>query len=208
MVILFVRHGESKANVKKVFSNTGYRHGLTRKGVHQAEALSKSLAEKYRKIDAIYYSPLKRAHETAKVLNKAIKSRLVVDDRLIEFGVGGLEGRSDSASWALFSALWKAWATEREYSAMLPKGESHDSIVRRAKDFMTHLSAVHGDDETVLCVSHGGFLKMALPHLVNDMEFLKDAYLRNGDAVEIVAEGGRITAYGIISPGSIAGQSP
>jgi len=198
MVILFVRHGESKANVKKVFSNTGYRHGLTRMGVHQAEALSKTLAAKYGKINAIYCSPLKRAHETAKVLNKALKSRIIIDERLTEFGVGDLEGRSDSASWDLFSALWNAWANDRDYSARLPKGESHDSIVMRAKSFTTHLSAVHGDDESVLCVSHGGFLKMALPHVVNDVEFLKGAYLKNGDAVEIVVEGGGIESCKVI----------
>ena len=63
MKLYFVRHGESVANVLRVFSNHNLDHPLTTLGVEQAHALAVKLAGK--PIQRIYTSPVKRAVQTA-----------------------------------------------------------------------------------------------------------------------------------------------
>ncbi|MRR32744.1 histidine phosphatase family protein, partial [bacterium] len=60
---IFVRHGESEANLLHEFSNHGSKHGLTGLGIQQAHLLLDKLREY--PISAIYSSPLLRAQQTA-----------------------------------------------------------------------------------------------------------------------------------------------
>ena len=45
MLVYFVRHGESEANVLNVFSNRGTKHPLTSRGREQVEMLAGKLAD-------------------------------------------------------------------------------------------------------------------------------------------------------------------
>jgi len=92
-----------------IFSNTGYKYGLTDKGIAQVKSLAKILKRNYPIIDKIYSSPLKRAVETAKILSSEIGVCYNIDSRLVEFSVGYLEGKKDSESWTDFMNLWKEW---------------------------------------------------------------------------------------------------
>ncbi|TYB31933.1 MAG: histidine phosphatase family protein, partial [Candidatus Mcinerneyibacterium aminivorans] len=65
MEIYFVRHGETKGNKEKKFrGRTDYP--LNENGKNQAKKLKEKL-KKY-KFDKLLTSPLKRAHETAKII--------------------------------------------------------------------------------------------------------------------------------------------
>ena len=48
MKIYFVRHGESEANILKIFSNLGLKHGLTETGKIQAKELCSKLEKQER----------------------------------------------------------------------------------------------------------------------------------------------------------------
>lgn len=80
MNIYLVRHGQTEANVNKLFN--GRNEGnLTQFGIEQAKSLLDII--KNLNIDIIFSSPLKRAIQTAEILNLNNKE-LIIDERLIE----------------------------------------------------------------------------------------------------------------------------
>ena len=60
--LLFVRHGQSKANLDGVFAGQ-IDPALTELGCRQAECTAEFIAENY-KVDAVYSSDLQRAYQT------------------------------------------------------------------------------------------------------------------------------------------------
>lgn len=68
--VYFVRHGQSQANIEKVFAGSGYDAPLTQTGLEQARNIGTKLRGK--PIDIIVSSPLKRAKETADCIAKEI----------------------------------------------------------------------------------------------------------------------------------------
>ena len=80
-MIYFIRHGETDYNKDKRFQ--GHLNiPLNQKGIVQAKIAldcSKSL-----RIDKIYCSPLKRAVETAKIINSFHNAQIIKDDRIKE----------------------------------------------------------------------------------------------------------------------------
>ena len=70
MRLTFVRHGESEANVQKVYWNAPQGYGLTDKGVQQAAALAELLAE--RPYSNLYSSPVLRAVQTAQIVGRRL----------------------------------------------------------------------------------------------------------------------------------------
>ena len=87
--IIFIRHGQSKANVTNTLSSDIDGYPLTDEGVKQVEALAKTIPEGV-KIDSFYTSPILRTMQTAKILEKKLGMEPVVEDRLREWNMGGL----------------------------------------------------------------------------------------------------------------------
>src|SRR5512135_3574571 len=100
MKIIFVRHGESEANLLREFSNGLDKHPLTEKGRQQAAALAERL--KGQPISGSYTSPVLRARQTAAILSAALGLPAETADALREYSVGIFEGRTDDASWDFF----------------------------------------------------------------------------------------------------------
>src|SRR5689334_3685464 len=83
MKLYFVRHGESVANTTRTFSNRGFQHPLTDKGIGQAHNLAAKLAS--HAITSIYSSPLQRAVQTAKILAQTLKIGITTTPALCEW---------------------------------------------------------------------------------------------------------------------------
>ena len=73
--LYLVRHGESDGNATMSFL-PDHQGGLTKKGMGQAE----KLAKRFRKIpiDVIISSDYKRAADTAKIIRRATRKRIVI----------------------------------------------------------------------------------------------------------------------------------
>ena len=183
MEIILVRHGESEANVLNVFSNTGFKHGLTVRGFEQVHELVQKLDHYASRIETIYMSPLKRAFETAEIISEELDVPFQVEEDLKEFSVGVLEGRSDEEGWAQFSELWAQWFRDEDYDARIDGGESLNEISARMQGLIRRLMSSHGNDSTVLLIGHGGTILAALPSIARnvDSEFLKKYRMGNTD---------------------------
>ena len=87
MKIFFVRHGQTEANLNKVMA--GHKDVLlTEKGKEQAYITAENLKDY--NIDLMFVSPLKRARETAEIINSVRENEipLVIREELIEVDYG------------------------------------------------------------------------------------------------------------------------
>ncbi len=93
-----VRHGETDWNKNgKVQGHTDIE--LNEVGKQQARDVAEKL--KHENFDLIICSPLKRAKETADIINKTLKLELIVEDDLRERNFGGREGGLTAISQGL-----------------------------------------------------------------------------------------------------------
>ncbi len=192
MKVFFARHGESTANILRVFSNHQADHPLTEKGRAQAAALAYQLSNNI--FSDFYSSPIPRAIETAQIISNFIHLPFKIHPGLREFDAGILEGRSDENAWAEFSDLWNAWFTLELPHQKMEGGESLIEIRSRLGAFLAELSDKKAQSENdILCITHGGLLYAGLPGLVENISFsfVRDNPLANTACVVINWDGDR-----------------
>jgi 2,3-bisphosphoglycerate-dependent phosphoglycerate mutase len=89
--ILLMRHGRSRADDEQVIEGR-YDAPLTDLGRAQAEARANEFLAAGSVFDAIVASPLKRAHETAEIVGRALDTAVVVDPGWMERDNGPVAG--------------------------------------------------------------------------------------------------------------------
>ena len=142
-MIYFIRHGESEANVKKVFAGQKNNSLLTNKGREQAKATAEEMVKKELKIDKIYSSPLRRAYETAEIIAEELgfdASEIIIEERIIEYDMGSLS----ETHWHTISSAILVNAKNAEDPEMFRN---------RVRSCVEELSKLPGN---ILLVSHAG----------------------------------------------------
>ncbi|MBN1966381.1 MAG: histidine phosphatase family protein [Anaerolineae bacterium] len=187
MALVFVRHGESEANLLHEFSNRGFKHGLTDNGRQQAEALARTLQG--RPVIRLYSSPLMRAVQTAEILGGVLGLPHIVTDALREYDCGILEGRADEAAWAIYRDVLSDWLLHRRWDRRIEQGESFHDIQARFVLFIERLVQAHRQTpgDSVL-VGHGGTYRCMLPLVLANITFEFAIAHGIGNTVPIVAE--------------------
>lgn len=89
MKIFITRHGQTEWNA---LGRLQGRKDIELNEVGKEQALTTGEKIKDEKIDIIITSPLKRARETAEIINKQFNVEIIEDDRLMERCYGDLEG--------------------------------------------------------------------------------------------------------------------
>lgn len=184
MKLYFARHGESEANVLKVISNRGSRHGLTEKGRRQAAELASNL--KGSGATRVYSSPLLRALQTAEIVSSALGVDYDITDALREFDCGIAEGRSDPESWDLHQKVMENWLKHGELDARIEQGESFGDIQNRFIPFIRSLLVAQGEAGSCILIGHGGLYLCMLPLLLVNIS--RAAALRFPNAAYVLAE--------------------
>lgn len=164
MEIVFIRHGESTANVLQreegAFYCGQWDCGLTEKGTLQAESLKGSAAVSG--ADAIFCSPLKRALDTAKGF---AGREITVDPRLAERSMGVFEGKHRSELQQI--GEYEKYFTDERYTGFrnsftvaAPGGETFADVVKRVTPFLNELK--NGAYKKAVVVSHIGTIRCML----------------------------------------------
>jgi alpha-ribazole phosphatase len=130
---------------------------------HTAEitALARNLGEKWP--TRCICSPLKRARQTAEILAKKLDLTIELDPDLREIDFGRWEGLSFeeiATSDPELIVRWNSWDDEFAF----PEGESIGDFLRRVKRVGDRIKS--GSDETILLVSHGGFIRSMICYLL------------------------------------------
>lgn len=158
MDIILVRHGESEANVNKIYG--GDSIVLSKRGIEQ----SKRSRETIEKLDFkdVYVSPMVRAKETMKYLNL----NGVIEENLREVDLGILEGMTYEQLLKDYPKQAKLW-TENPLTHALPGGENVVDIYTRVGKTLDRIIE-KGDNALLIC--HDGVIKAALSYVFDDIE--------------------------------------
>jgi probable phosphoglycerate mutase len=154
--LLLVRHAEAEYE-----ADTWEREGgsLTALGRRQAAELGERFAG--RRVAHVWTSTLARAVQTGEIAAATLGVAVTTREGLVEFEPGDFAGRPLSEDpFADTYAAWLAGDLDRR----VPGGESGAELVARVRAVLDEVADAHRG-ETVLVVSHGGALRLAVPLL-------------------------------------------
>jgi 2,3-bisphosphoglycerate-dependent phosphoglycerate mutase len=167
--ILLLRHGENRANLTKEFSYKKTDYPLTEKGILQAHQAGEALQS--RSIRAIYTSPLKRAKQTAQIIDRVLGLSPVVDEDFRELNVGELEEMPpEEKTWDLYRNVVRSWV-EGHPEAAFPGGENYHQLWTRYWRGMRNAMLSY-PNQTLLVVGHGGIFTLTLPDLCPGVDII------------------------------------
>lgn len=160
--IYFIRHGKTEWNLAARYQGAHGDSPLLEASHQDIRSLAASLAGV--KFIHAYTSPLKRARQTAEELIAQLPTpvALTVDERLIEFDLGKMEGMT-------FSAVEKEWPTTvdnfhhhpERFDPTVVGSESFEAVIDRLKAAV--LDYCHRYPRgNVLVVSHGAALNAGI----------------------------------------------
>lgn len=153
--LILIRHGETDyipQNRYCGFSDPS----LNNKGRWQAGRLSVRLAGL--KIDKIYSSDLKRAHETAQIIFNGSAVEKTADFREINFGI--FEGLKHEEILKKYHRIYKDWVNNPE-KIEIPGGEGLRDLRKRVRNGICFIFS-RFKDGVIAVVAHGGPIKIIL----------------------------------------------
>jgi broad specificity phosphatase PhoE len=147
MKLILIRHGETLSNKEKRIQGKSDVE-LSTVGIEQAHLLAISLKDY--PIKAIHTSPLKRAMQTAEIINEFHRKELHIHQDLMEMDYGDFEGISFKNIIAGEKDFIDKWMTNPA-SVKMPNGESLTQLQERA---WRALKSIINKDENALVVTH------------------------------------------------------
>jgi len=135
MQLILIRHGETLWNKEGRVQGTSDIE-LSDIGKKQAKLLALSLKD--HTIEAIHVSPLKRALQTAKIINEFHSLDIQIHQNLMEMDQGDFEGFSFKELMADKKEFLKRWITDPA-AIKMPNGESLSELQNRAWNTMEEI---------------------------------------------------------------------
>ena len=146
----YIRHGQTDANKQRLMCGGGWDISLNDTGRKQAQRASLDPAQFSAKTHQIFCSPMKRALETARIINRLTNLPITIIEELREWQVGDWEGEPWDSVPHLFDIPTDA-----------PHGETIESFSRRIERAVELIDG-HSDLRIPIVVAHGAvYLQMA-----------------------------------------------
>jgi broad specificity phosphatase PhoE len=157
---LFLRHGESEANIKGILAGRNSGVNLTAKGRDQISDLAQDLLA--RKIDLAFTSPLERTMQSSALFLATRNIPLTVDPAFVEMDYGSWSGKK--LAILAKKKEWKIIQSDPERFTF-PGGESFAAANIRIQNRLNELILKNPrQDKTILIVTHGDIIKMAMAY--------------------------------------------
>ena len=193
--LILVRHGQTVWNREKRAQGISDIE-LSEHGRSQAECLALSLRDE--KIDRIISSPLKRAVETAEVINRFHQLPIHTEDGLMELNMGDFEGIALGRMSHDHEEFLKRWVDDPA-SVVMPGGESLADLQRRSWGAVQPLIGKTG---TTLLASHN-FTIMTILSMIKgvDLAGIRQFHVDVGSktVVNFVEERGDVLLFNDVS---------
>ena len=158
--VFVARHGEAVYESELLSDAGGWLSPL---GRDQARALAERVAPE--RISRVWTSDMARAVQTGEIVAAALGADVVVRTGLREFGVGDAAGTTGDPD--PFAETFAAWL-DGDLTARIPGGESGEDVVERYTTVLDEIADAHRG-ESVLVVSHGGVMCMALSAVARNL---------------------------------------
>ena len=171
--LVFVRHGLSSFNKKGIIQGRSNESYLTKEGYEQAEFAGKVLNDI--DFDDIYSSPLIRASETAKTIEKFLKKNfeINIDENLLEVNLPNWSGLKIDEIKKRYPADYLNWKNDPETLTLKDKENKPYQPIKdlyaQAKKFTDSLFSVYGNekDKNILIIAHNAILRCLILSLIN-----------------------------------------
>lgn len=177
MKIYYVRHGQTDLNLAKKMQGGGTEKELNETGVSQAYNTKKELENV--KYDLVICSPMKRAKQTAEIINEGRDIPIITDERIRERKLGDYEGRDVTEE--MENNIW-----DYKLNYNIPNGENLHDFEKRIDEFFDDIKEKY-HDKSVLIVAHGGIAKVIKAHLYGmpESQNLAEISMNNCEIIEI-----------------------
>ena len=163
--LFLCRHGETEANIRKIYCGGNRESPLTNNGKLQAALLGKALKNYYEfRGKLIIASSKERAKETAKIISHHLNPRpaTIILEGLSEIDIGGWCGKTSEEIEKLFPEKYKEWASGfTGLDFVFPGGgsikESRERILKCFNVIKTiWLNNKDENNNDIIVVAHGG----------------------------------------------------
>lgn len=164
MEIYIVRHGETIWNREKRLQGSSDVE-LNEEGRRLAKETGRNLCKI--EFDAVYASPLKRAHQTAELIVDKREIPVILDERIREVGFGVLEGKTTEQMTEAERELVNQFFHSPECYIPAEGGERIEDAAKRAADFMKNeIEPLEGKGFLrVMIVAHGAINKAIMMYI-------------------------------------------
>lgn len=182
--LIMVRHGEIPSNLNKVYAGMSDEE-LTVKGTRQAKEAVGKLKEL--NIRAIYSSPVRRALQTAEIINEEIGVQLIVENAFREMKMGPWEGLSEYDIAGTYPEEWNVWQ-KRPDELVLPGRETlHELLARVLKGIQGIYK--QGIEENIVIITHVAIIRIILLwHAEKSLGLYKTVPVSNAEIFKICIE--------------------
>jgi len=166
--LIFIRHGQSEGNVisekEKIIKGRGDDSQLTFLGVEQMKKTGAILRKRLAKKQVIiFFSPKKRTQQSAEIIaNFLPKSKIIVDERLLDIDFGLLEGKRWHEVEVQFPNWLKKFRQDR-LRTPFPAGESFFHLQKRLLDFLKD-KIEKDENRYFIIVTHEAVIKAMIDH--------------------------------------------
>jgi len=157
--LIIVRHGITDWSVEKRYCGRT-DIPLNNSGKKQAAELCRVLSSE--KIDAVYTSSAKRAHEFAKIAFE--KLPIAVMPELNEMAFGIFEGLTYDEIMRKHHEIYTKWI-EDPSGEDIPEGESMGDFKKRIESAFKKIIR-HGENKTSAVITHAGTIKMIISNIL------------------------------------------
>lgn len=158
LTLYFSRHGETEANVEKLFQGHTIDTPLTKRGHQQAKDIAKILK---REVDdpgdlKFVSSPMQRARTTMEIVREHLGLPIKdysTDARLTEIDLGEWDGLTHKQARALDPKFFDKRERDK-WNVRVPGGEDYADVAKRAERWIKSLK------HDTFAISHGAFSRI------------------------------------------------
>ncbi len=170
--LVLVRHGLSSFNEKGLIQGRTDDSFLADKGYEQAFKAGKALSKI--NFNEIYSSPLVRAAETAKTINKSFSEehKINFDKNLLEVDLGLWSGLTIDEIKTKYPTIYKTWKNDPE-NLILKKSNNQSykpiqELFEQADNFLNEVlnNFLHKGDANLLVIGHNAILRCLILSLI------------------------------------------
>jgi probable phosphoglycerate mutase len=187
-VCYIVRHGESADNASGDRYSGITDSPLTKQGLQQAEDVGHFLEEEH--IDRIYTSPMKRAIETARIIQSITGGEIIIDRRLREMDYGEWEGLTREEVSQRWPELYSAYK-EDPIKNYPPNGEDPKETLERILDLWGDIKIATSSESVskIILVTHKSIGRLLLCYISGKpLSKYKEVRFDNGSITKVVID--------------------
>ena len=157
--LIIVRHGQASHNLgteeQHTFAGSEIDNDLAPQGIANAEFLANTI-KKSGPVDAIITSPLKRASQTAEIIDRLIGNvPLFTIDELKEINMGKFAGLTETKARELFPDAARNFYGEEIDEWDFPGGENFTQVSQRLDVALVKIKEISKGKKRVIICGHG-----------------------------------------------------